>query len=201
VTYYSPRFSGFQLGLSYAANDRNRGQNIDLSDNNAGRADTIFTGALNYQGNYNGFGVGAAANIEYGNAEAATTEDLFAWNVGATLSYKGFSIAGSYADWDDSLSDSTFATVLDSADFFTLGAAYEHGPYGISVTYIDSSYEIVGGTENTFENIVVSADYQLAPGLTPYAEVSFFDVDVDGAAAAPGQNDGTVFLFGTQLNF
>ena len=199
ITYYSPRLSGFQLGVSYAANDRNRGQGIDLSDNNIGRADQIFTGALNYEGNYNGFGVGAAANIEYGNAEASTTEDLLAWSVGGVLSYQGFSIAGSYADWDDSLSDAALAPTvgeLDSADFFTLGAAYEHGPYGISVTYIDSSFDTVAG-DNDFENIVVSADYQLAPGLTPYAEISFFDAESDVVA----DNDGTVFLFGTQLNF
>ena len=51
---------------------------------------------------------------------------------------------------------------------------------------------------NDFTNFVVGADYKLAAGLTPYIEASFFDYDQGGT---PTDNNGTVVLVGTQLNF
>ena len=80
------------------------------------------------------------------------------------------------------------------ADYWTLGAAYESGPFGLSVTYLDSER-----ADNELQNLVIGADYALAPGLTPYAEVSFFDADVSGTTV--GDNEGSVFLLGTTLNF
>ncbi len=53
-------------------------------------------------------------------------------------------------------------------------------------------------TNNDFDNFVIGADYKLAPGLTPYAEVAFFDQDAVGTS---DDNEGTVVLLGTQLNF
>ena len=116
-------------------------------------------------------------------------EDLFAWNAGALVGYSGFSVAASYGDWDDSLSIANADT-----DYWTLGAAYDFGAFGASITYLDSEVADV----NEFDNISVGVDYKLAPGLTPYAEVSFFDQD---AAGAVNDNDGTVFIIGSQLAF
>lgn len=196
VTYYTPRFYGFQAGLSYAPNDRDRGQSIDLSDNNAARAENVFLGGVNYEGKWDQIGFAAAGTFERGNAELNTYEDLWAWNAGAKVTFAGFSVAGSYGDWGDSLRLKT--SNADDTDYWTVGGAYEYGPFGVSVTYLSSDYSVTSSTENEFDNLVVGADYKLAPGLTPYAEVSFFDANAVGAV---NDNDGTVFLLGTQLNF
>ncbi len=197
IVYYTPRFSGFQLGLNYSPNDRDRGQTIDRTDNNAGRVEDVFGGAISWEGQWDVVSIALAATGEIGSAELATTEDLQAWNAGAVLGYMGFSLAGSYGHWGESYR----ATALNADDshYWTVGGAYEHGPYGVSVTYLSSEYDN-GGTlaDNDFDNIVVGADYKLAPGLTPYAEVNFFDYDAVGTA---NDNEGTVFLLGTQLNF
>ena len=49
----------------------------------------------------------------------------------------------------------------------------------------------------------IGADYKLAPGLVPYVEVSFFEADdnVTDVAGASEDNEGTVFIVGTALNF
>lgn len=205
VTYFTPRWSGFQAGISYAPNDADSGQTINRADNRTGvtndgltfsRAENIVSGGVNYQGAWDQVGIEAAATMERGSAETAGAADLFAWNVGAKLSYMGFSVAGSYGDWDDSLSN---GVNNDESYYWTLGGAYEFGPYGVSATYLKSQMERGAvGVENEFDNLSIGADYKLAPGLTPYAEISFYDADANGTAA---DNNGHVFLLGTMLNF
>lgn len=207
VTYYSPKWNGLQLGLSYAPNDADSGQTINRTNGStpataralgAGltRVEDVIYGGLSYETAWDQVGIALAATAERGDAERSAYEDLFAWNVGANVTYMGFSFAGSYGDWGDSMTLKT--SNLDDSDYYTLGAAYEFGPYGVSVTYLDSSYDVAGTVENDFDVLSIGADYKLAPGLTPYAEVSFYEGDAAGTAS---DNDGHVFLLGTQLNF
>lgn len=215
ITYYTPRWMGFQAGVSYAPSDQERGQtttSATRADNTGAltigdtggtsttisQAENIWQAGVNYSGQWDQVGLGVAATMEHGDAEAANYEDLFAWTVGAKLSYMGFSVAGSYGDWDDSLRLKT--SNVDDSDFWTLGGAYEFGPWGVSVTYLESNFAVTSTTDNEFTNLVVGADYKLAPGLTPYAEVSFYEQDAVGTGST-NDNDGTVFLLGSQLNF
>lgn len=193
INYYSPRFSGFQLGLSYAPDLDDKGQTTARSET-GGTAGDAFDVALNYQGSFDMVDLGVAGAYTWAEGDAGV-EDLRSWVVGAMLGYQGFSIAGSYADWDDSLMPT--GTSVDG-NYYTLGAAYENGPFGLSATWIESELDF-GANSNDFDNLVIGADYKLAPGLTPYAEVSFYDFDVAGTTV--GDNDGTVFILGTQLAF
>ncbi|MDX1975029.1 MAG: porin [Rickettsiales bacterium] len=204
VSYYTPRFAGFQAGISYIV-DLNRGQGVNRFDNNTGAGgvavasavDNIFEGGINYEGKFGDVGFAAAVTGTTGSATVATTEDLRAWNAGAKLSYQGFSVAGSYGDWGDSLRTATDGT--DETSYWTAGLAYETGPFGASVTYLSSEYDIASTTTDAeFTNIAVGVDYKLAPGLTPYAEVNFIEFD---EATAASDNDATVFIAGTQLSF
>jgi predicted porin len=198
VSYYSPAFAGFSAGASFLFDTEgtSRGQTLNRSDDDSSQAENVWLGALRYAGEFSGFKVAAAATGEWGNAEVAGVQDLRTWNVGAQVGYMGFSVAGSYGTWGDSLRSSS---ALDDSDYWTLGAAYETGPFGVSVTWMRSNYEATTTTDNEFDNLSVGVDYKLAPGLTPYAEVSFFDID--GPTNATDDNNGTVFIAGTQLAF
>lgn len=202
VSYYTPRFAGFQAGVSYLfdSNAGNRGQSAGLpalrSDDDS-EAENIFVGALSYEGKFDQIGFAAAATGEWGDSEVSTVEDLRTWSVGAKVTYMGFSLAGSYGDYGDSLRTKTLNA--DETNYWTVGGSYEHGPFGMSVTYLDSEYDLgTGNGSNDFSNISVGVDYKLAPGFTPYAEVSFIDLDPTGTA---NDNDATVFIAGTQLAF
>lgn len=195
VTYYTPRFAGFQLGVSYIVDNANQGQVVSRANAGApgdATVDNIFAGGISYDNKFGDFGVTVAATGEHGEATLGTNEDLKAWNVGGKVTYMGFSVAGSYGDLGDSL-----RTAGDDATYWTLGGAYEFGAFAASVTYMDSEYE-TAGVVNDFSNLSVGADYKLAPGFTPYAEVSFVELDAAGAAL---DNDATVFIAGTQLSF
>lgn len=210
INYYSPKFSGFQVGASYAPDLGTAGQTINnVEDIDAGlNAITDYGDVLNLGIAFdhqfdNAWTLGAAFTGEWAEADSSTnaarSNDINAWNIGAKLGYQAFAVAASYGDWDDSR-DSVAAPSLES-DYWTLGASYETGPFGLSATYLKSDVEQTATTENEFTNLVIGADYKLAPGLTPYAEVSFYEFDEAGTGVATFDNDGTVFLLGTQVAF
>lgn len=194
LTYYSPRFSGVQVGVSYTPDQGDVGTAAGFTGETNGDQENVFNLGLNYTGQYNEVGVAASLTGEFGEAEVAGTEDLAAYALGISASYRGFSLAGSYGDWQES---NQAAGTNNDSNYWTLGAAYEQGPAGVSINYLDSEFGVAGGS-NDFTNLSVGADYQLAPGLVPYVEVSFFDLDPAGATAS---NDGTLLLVGTELTF
>jgi hypothetical protein len=234
ITYYTPRFAGFQVGVSFLPDQVNRGQGALAADTGsiapygpdryqiAGQSDNIFTGGISYDNKFDQIGVALAATGEHGVAEMAGYEDLQAWNVGGKLSYLGFSLAASYGDWGKS--NTLISADSKDTNYYTAGGAYEYGPFGISVTYLHSTFDCGNGSagfntggntiscttggKDKFNNISVGTDYKLAPGLTPYAEVSFFDENPANSAGtslaavgANADNKGTVGIIGTQLNF
>lgn len=197
VSYYTPKFAGFQGGISYTPQVNDRGQSVTRADN-TGLEDVLDLG-LTYDRAFNG---GYKLNLSgtYETASATNTtvgvlggDDVSAWNLGGSLAYQGFSVAGSYGDIADTGIRNT------EGNYYTVGAAYKAGPVGVSATWIDSQVETVGAAvDNDFSNLVLGADYKLAPGLTPYAEVSFYDFDASGTA---NDNQGTAVILGTQVAF
>jgi hypothetical protein len=196
INYYTPKFAGFQAGFSYTPDNTARGQTVNRAKND-GALGEVYNLGLSYDNQFSGVKVSASATGEFANAGAAASKDVEAYNVGALLGYKGFSVAGSYGDW----SDSNTTRNVDSS-YWTAGLGYEAGPVGLSATYLESTREGgTGVTDNDFQNIVVGADYKLAPGLTPYAEVSFYDFDNNRKAATTYSNSGTSVILGTQVAF
>jgi hypothetical protein len=201
LTYFTPRVSGFQAGVSYTPDTGDNGSAAGLSSEvGVDQYENLWSLGANYEGDFEGVGVKVGVTGEFGDAEnpatagASDTQDISAWQVGAELDFEGFSVAGSYGDNDDSRQLKSGTTEVS---YWTLGAAYETGPYGVSVTYMDSEASATGVSDDEFTNLVVGADYSLAPGLTPYIEAAFFDAKEGGVAS----NDGSVILVGTQLNF
>ena len=199
ISYYSPKFSGFQAGVSYTpALSRGQGAGgadpLNRVDNTGGDVENIWDLGLGYEGTFSGVKLAAAATYEMGDAEDNTTEDTRAWNLGALVGYQGFSAAASYGDWDDSDN----AAGLES-NYWTAGLGYTAGAIGVSATYLNSEREVAANDTNEFDNIVLGAEYKLAAGLTPYAEVSFYDFD-DGDNTA-NENQGTTVILGTQVAF
>ena len=194
VTYYTPRFSGFQAGVSYIPNSQATG----VAAINETGYENVWTGGVNYSGEFSGVGVKAAITGQTGDAKDQTViaEDLSAWDAGLNVSFSGFTVGGSYGDWTDSLGTNT------DAEYYDIGAGYASGPFSVSVTYLNSDVDagVAGTDDDEFDNLSVGADYQLAPGLVPYIEASFFDFDSNGTGVA-NDNDGTVVLVGTELTF
>jgi predicted porin len=229
ITYYTPRFAGLQVGVSFLPDETNRGQGTgpDIGNNpnpygpDRGyygyESQNIFTGGINYDNKFGDVGLTLSGTGEWGKAEVQGFDDLKAWATGAKLSWMGWSIAGSYGDWGSS--DTLKTDHSENTHYWDAGIAYEYGPFGASLTYLDGQYDCGNGStagnsnsvcfgqglstaddqgKNKFTNTSIGVDYKLAPGLTPYAEVSFYNQNATGTQE---DNKGYVGLIGSQLNF
>ena len=199
ISYYTPRIAGFQGGVSYTNDQGDAGTAAGFSsDNDSVQYHNVWSGGVNYTGQFNDIGVAASLTGETGKDEDRDLESLKAWAAGANVSYMGFTAGGSYGDWNKSQITDGFGGY--DGNYWTLGGAYAFGPAAVSVTYLDSKFADGTGLDNKFSNLVVGADYQLAPGFVPYAEVSFFDTKTD-INTGLAENDGSVWLIGSELTF
>lgn len=197
INYYSPRFTGFQIGASYTPNLNSRGNDLNRL-RSANEFGNVFDVSLGYEGQFNNIGLKASGAYERGNGSVTAggplglgTRTYDAYDAGAVVTAFGVNFAGSYGDMNNAYGAGT------NASYWTAGAAYDFGPFGASVTWLDSSFDLQGGANNDFHNLVGGVDYALAPGLTPYVEVSWFN----GVANAGNNNNGVIGIVGTQLAF
>ena len=208
VTYYTPRIAGFQGGVSYTPNSGDVGT---AAVSGAG-FQNVVSGGVNFTTQYDQFAIKLAAAAEIGDEktdDAFGNEHLGSWEVGGNVSFAGFTVGGSYADLGQIITSTpaagglgiATAVVVDDANYWDAGVGYAFGPWSASATYFESEVDNLGATgDNEFTNLVIGTDYKLAPGLVPYAEVSFFEYEgVTGGAA--DNNDGTAVIVGTQLTF
>jgi len=205
ISYYSPRMSGFQFGVSYTPEVSDRGQNIAANATNSVYSDVVDA-AVSYEGSWDEVSLGLAAAYQQASGTGSASNystvvngaDIEAYNVGASLGFAGFTLAGSYGDWGDTTIAQGVApaTATVDSDYWTVGAGFDIGAIGTSVTYMESS---LGA--NDFENLVIGADYSLAAGLTPYVEASLYEFDGTDSASVAADNDGTAIIVGTQLAF
>jgi predicted porin len=108
VTYYTPRFWGFQLGVSYAPTLalNGDGKNFPVEADTETEYHNGFAVGLNFVEDFNGFGVAISGGWRYasvddtrGDAPAGeSADDYQAVSVGLQLSYAGFTVGGSYAN-------------------------------------------------------------------------------------------------------
>lgn len=177
VTYYTPKFSGFQAGVSYVPQG-NVGETVSLTDTPV--TDTFEVG-LGYDGEFNGVMVKVGGNYNFGDSNTAV-EDLSTWSVGAQLGYNGFRFGGGYTDNGDSLS--AVSTANDSSSSWNVGATYENGPWGVGISYLDVDFDTNGDSASTlgsdgnggdYTAWALGGTYTVAPGLTVGADLAFYD--------------------------
>jgi len=141
------------------------------------------------------------------NAAGATTalgtekrHDLRAWEVGASMGFKGFAVAASWGDLGKSGATKDAAGKAARSHYWTVGAAYDYSHFGASVTYMESRRGNADtSSKSSFKNLSVGMEYRVAPGFMPYAEVSAFKLD--SKVAGSTKNNGNIFLAGTKLHF
>jgi len=197
IRYYTPQFGGFQIGVSYTPNvggastiQGDTVNNANLQAQTGLNIHDFFEGALIYTGSLGGLdikasGVGGICNNQTQNEN----DDCYSYGGGASVGLWGFQLAGGY-----------FGQKIGPAEkeFFNAGAATKLGPVHMSVTYgrVVSSEHLAAVSQNQGvpsvvrldhpDNLVISADIGLMPGLVLAGDVGFFNNDVDGNV--PGTN-------------
>jgi predicted porin len=195
LTYFTPRFAGFQLGLSYAhdANQDNFGP-TDIASG-SGNVAHIFDVGANYVQSFGDFNV--AVSGRYGvaqNQTAGFTADTpTIYSFGINLGYAGFTIGGSFAEANEHNNG------VDDGTAYDIGASYETGPWTFSVTYFHGENGEPGGTSDEQDTFGAAVDYKLAKGV----RLNLFGayVDFDAGAGPAADRDGWVIGTGIGLDF
>ncbi|HEV7371857.1 porin, partial [Arenibaculum sp.] len=187
IAYYTPRFAGFQAGVSYAPERDAQG---DANRRLGGTYEDQVEIGANYTGDFSGFGVKLGAGYTMAEAKTAGVDDLSSWYAGAQASIAGFVVGGGYFD------DGENATGVEE-DGWNAGVTYTMGDLAVGASYgmVES-----GATEDTLWS--VGASYLLAPGLSANLDLYFFDAEnADPALYTGGSNEGTMAVFRTRLTF
>ena len=215
-TYFTPRFSGFQIGVSYAR-DGLQDTNLQI-DEDDGQIANIFDIGANY---VNSFGdIDIALSGRYGTADAAGRANPDIWSAGLNLGMAGFTIGGSYAEQNDA---GTF-----NGEAFDLGMSYETGPRGFSITWFHGENkgnpDVTGAITPTFapppsaapgtftaltavtvpetgdeeiDQILIGLKYKLAKGVVFNVYGAYLDFDdADGGLT---KEDVEAFVIGTAI--
>ena len=218
VTYISPKFGGFQVGVSYSPDNANNGLN-DRNDADAKRHDGL-EGALSYSGKFGdvGFGVGAGMSAYQGANKTATgmtcaaapgaadgdpattscsansnpTSDLSDWVVAARLDFGGgFRVSASHKRTTND-DEATQGQVTD------LGARFAAGANSFSL--VGSMGEMDdGGAE--YRAIMGSYARNLGPGAKWHANLIWNQSNNGAPGAAEKENTGTVLVSGITVKF
>ncbi|MEQ9638469.1 MAG: porin [Alphaproteobacteria bacterium] len=200
IIYFTPRFSGFQLGVSYAPdNSEELGAGL-RPDITPGQQSEILTAGINYVNSFGDFDVAIYAG--YGQADletttATATEDLEAYGFGAEFGYMGFTLGGSYRKIDD-------AAALPDTDRhdWNIGLAYSTGPWTIAGAYghgeIDAGVGIPG--EDEIDHFEAGVTYALGPGIKVIAGLQWIEFE-DNLGAPAAENEAVIGLLGTKLSF
>ncbi len=193
VVYYTPEYKGFQLGVAFSPDSANRGTAaaFNTDTNNPLYYENIAIVGASYKKSVRDVNLAASFGGQWGNAQDRAVQDLNAYNVGGSVNYDKFTVAGSYSDWGKTGSSKAAGR---KGGYWSVAASYVNGPVGTSLGYFDSRRE---GNDTTA--YVWGVDYALAPGLTPFSEVAVFEMDPEDSAIP--KNRGTVVMLGTLLNF
>lgn len=189
ITYYTPRFSGIQAGISFAPD-------LDSGDSSEGGADAwdggpgtaleqFFEFGLNYSETING--VGIDAGLVGIVADSPSGADRTGVGAGLKLSFSGFSVAAGYAQTEDD-----GAGNLD-VNTFDVGVGYSTGPWTVAFGAVWSEDD---GSGDEWELYGANVAYSVGPGLAVYATVS-----AGTATLASVDNDFTTFTTGIKASF
>jgi predicted porin len=175
LTYFTPRFSGFQFGASYvpAATSNGEGKNFPVqADRNNELHDLLSVGA-NFVESLGGFDVAVAAGYNRASDDTAGTDDPVQYSAGLNIGFASVTVGGSVGVEDSDRSTDGVA--------WDAGATYSIGPWMFGATYFHSEVEGgAGGGEDELDSLQGGVSYAVGPGITASANVLWAEWDGEG---------------------
>ncbi len=193
---YIGEFGDFTVGASFTPSDDAIGDEPDLEETvqSSPLRDTFSIGG-NYQGEFNNVSVGVSAGANFGVVEDGTNDDgdHTEYGFGAEVGFGAITVGGFFIT-----SEQETAAGGDNVDRdrYGLGATFSTGPWSFGANALLAEDDNSNNEDTVYG---VGVEYSLADGLTPYADLVFFDFDEGSGSAL--DNDGTAFLVGVTASF
>ena len=229
LSYYSPNFNGFQVGLTYIPDTDSHGTAANVatvtkrsSQHGLGFKDVV-EGGFNYTGSFSDFDFKFSVLAQHGKAKANSNKlfvnsrltpvphsnieeklkNLKGYEFGLATQFMGVGFAGSYGRNDGLLN------TLQANKYYTLGVGYETGPLGFSVNYMNNSQGSRAFVDAAGEAVIRKAKFDslvfdvayTCQGFMPYLSVAKFKAERPENGGTKIKNKGTILLLGTKISF
>ena len=202
VVYYSPRFSGFQLGLSYTPNVARSNQASGITDTTGSAYHNGVGIGATFVESFNGFDVNLGAS--YFRAEAGDTtktqggDDQEQVIVSLNLGTAGFSVGAAYGNQLEGRFNAT-GTESNEGTNWSVGAAYATGPWTVGVAYMHGEVEgdVANSSDDEIDVVSGGISYALGPGITTDFTILWSDTEDEAGAS----QDGVAGIIGISVGF
>ena len=223
--YFTPNFSGFQLGVSYTPNEGaerqtdGAGPHVGMPAESPNESRHNFSAYATYSYEGDGWGLTAGGggawegHVEDGNdASGGTRKASDFYQAGLNLSFGGFKVGGAFEYYNDIASVQRADGSNDSQDAWVAagGVSYNVDAWTVGLQYAHGRYEGVNSdddsTHETWDRIALTGNYDMGPGISLDAEIAYTwagvgnTADGDDSKAIDGYDSvelgiGTAFTF------
>lgn len=207
ITYYTPRFSGFQFGISYTPDDaENQGPNFGTpitDDETDGDIAEVLELGANWNGNLGSASVRASATYASGSADEAAGEnrnDRDEWTAAVSASMMGWSFGGQYQNGETNGGQLSAGNVQRDDIEWRAGLTYSTGPWLLGLEYAEREVEVSATGEDEVTVWGLGAKRTLGPGVSAGLGIHMWDWDDAGSVNAQ-ENDATEVFFVTEISF
>lgn len=204
-SFYSPRYAGLQVGLSYIPQFEAGGDNNNsiATVNGRGRIRNGFAAAVNYTEAMGDVNLDLSLGWLSGETPPAEgTSDVWGVSAGLLLRWGGLEIGGSLACANG---DAPAGRSLDG-HAYDIGIAYTTGPYRLGFTYIKGVSEgsRADSARQYLDQVSLSGTYTMGPGVDVVAGLFLYDADGEKDVAGAGEvasSSGIGFASGLKVRF
>ena len=198
VTYISPKFGGFQVGLTYSGDETNDGTNQRI--NAQAERHNGLEGAVSYSGKFGdvGFAVGGGMSAYQGATKPPVgeakdnTSDQSDWTVAARIDFGGgFRVSAAHKRTTDD-DDAAKGQVTD------LGARFVAGANSFSLTGLMGEMEESGAQHSAMMGSYARA---IGPGAKVHMDLIWNQSDNGKSGDEKNEKTSTAFVTGLKVKF
>jgi len=192
--YYSPKFKGLQVGVSYTKQQNQDRNNVFQKINTSYHK--IFNLVANYEKQIKDINIGLSFAFENAKADdnfsliQGDYKDISSAVFGGVINYRGFKLGGSYGNFNNILN---YQDKSIESNYYSLTAGYEIGKVSASIGFFSS----VHNEDNKFTNIAINGTYDTYKGIVTYVDINFITMQTNKY----GHDSGVVLVVGNNFNF
>lgn len=217
ITYYTPEIYGFQMGISYIPDSTNRGYKT-VGENTEAEVKTnnqrykihfidAIAGGISYKKQYSD-DLSMRSSVVFEKAKTVSDKhnptdikfsNLKSYVVGSEVKYKQFSLAASFGDYLKSVTNKNINTLGRNTKLYGATARYNIDKLSMSIGQFRSTHYT-----NKFRSTTVAMDYKIAPGILPYAEITFYNTkgkNINDKTMNNHSTSGNILLLGAKFEF
>lgn len=222
VTYFTPKFGNeehkFQVGISYVPDTSNAGHSgiddvnlhtpVGVSAYKFAIKDGVSYG-VTYEGKFNeelsaklAFVGERGKPIAFNKADDSKSnlkfKDLNTYNIGGEVTYNQVSVAGSYMNYNKSLTNSTVDTRGKNTSIYSARVKYKflENKYAASVNHFHSDNK-----KNKLDATSLGVDYFITQGIKAYAQVTYYKTKgFDINSNIQDKSKGTITIIGGKIS-